>query len=120
MFEVLLFSLTFLCSFRLGVRFVFHEGERSEPEWNTKRDPMRLSSVPTLDCDVAFDILRFLLSQENETDALLQKNVGGVRKLVQPLDGVKISPKPSQSCAHPVLRTRTVARAAATTASSYK
>jgi hypothetical protein len=77
---------------------VFHEGERSEPEWNTTPRGWRqytCLSMPTtclrllvLGCCVAFDFRFFLRRQENEADAFAQRVVGGVRELVQPSDGL--------------------------------
>src|SRR6267378_4904620 len=59
--------------------------------------PNGFSITRTLDCDVAFDTLLSLPAQENETGALLQRSVGGVRKLVQPLDGVESVRSPARA-----------------------
>src|SRR2546422_3560160 len=58
--------------------------------------PNPFSGTPTLDCDVAFETLVFLQAQEMRP-ALSSRNAGGVRKLVQPLDGVESVRSPARA-----------------------
>jgi len=76
----------------------FHGGERSEPEWNGAARSGSGTLSPAISAPVAglpsfgycapFDFLFFLRRQENEAGALAQRAIGGVRELVQPLDGL--------------------------------
>ena len=76
----------------------FHEGERSEPEWNRAARCCRQNASPAISAPAAglpsfgycvpFDLLLFLRRQEHEAAALAQRAIGGVRELVQPSDGL--------------------------------
>ena len=76
----------------------FHEGERSEPEWNgmprscvENGHASRLSTLlflALLDPGRRLHFWSFLHRQENEVEPFAQKGVGGVRQFVQPLDGL--------------------------------
>jgi len=79
------------------LRALSHGGERSEPEWDSarrsgaavgclrSRRPRGFVSLPGQ--RVPSDRWFFLRKQENQAGTFAQEDVGGVRELVQPLDG---------------------------------
>ena len=77
---------------------LFRGGERSEPPRNSAaRSWSQRGSLanaapfafpPSVPYCIPLDFLLFLRKQENEADALAQRATGGVRELVQPLDGL--------------------------------